>query len=335
MLQRTSSNPFHGGRNGASRGFTFLELALAVAIALTFMAALYTSFITMIRTADANSARLEALRNARMAVMTITDELKAISGLSSAFIPTLIGINNTAPFGDGIDDDVDGVIDEEELDGLDNDGDWVAARDDLHARIGLVDPLYDRFMYTQNAPFDARYGGGAQDLGDFRVDEDCRFGRDSIVFRIVPTVPVQDLLFRTITYTIGPFSGQQNVLLRQARTEFTAASGRAPLLTTSPLAFGALGLDFLYWDPNGNPNPGSTWEERPKWRTSWDSTNAATFDPPRLPLPASIYARVTCMADRTAENTYRDGDRVKTLKVETMVNLEQIIGDVTYPRPRI
>ncbi len=319
----------------AAGGFTFLEVLVALAIAMTFLAALYTSFIQMLRTWDEMSARMEALRNARTAMMTISDEIKSVSAVISSATPTLIGVNNTAPYGDGIDNDRDGRVDEEVLNGLDDDNDWSAATDDLHAKIGTVNLLYDRFEYTAQPPFNVLYGVAQSDLGDFHVDEDVKFGRDSMVFRITPIVPVPDMLFRTITYTLGTFDGQNNVLIRQARTEFTAASGRLPVVSTAPLAFDCLGLDFLYWNPNANPNPGTPRADRPYWVETWDSTAAPTFNPPQLPLPASIYMRVTMYADTAPDQNYVGGKPVKTLIMQTTVDIEQTIGDALYPRANI
>lgn len=318
----------------ARGGFSLLEILVAVSIALIFLGAAYSSFITILRAADEAEARAEAVRGARSAIMTLTDEIKSITRSGSNFL--LVGFNETAAFGNGADEDDDGTVDEEVLNGRDDDNDWDIQNDDLHAAVpvpGYPSPFYDRYTYCAQAPFDVVYGRDGSDLGDFKVDEDCKFGRDSVVFRVFPTSSDPTLLFRTITYTLGSFDGQNHVLIRQARTEF---SNQAPVVTTAPLAFQMLGFDLLYWDPNKNPNPASgSRANRPYWMETWNSTDSANFDPPKLPLPASIFARVTLYADPRPFDTYKDGERVETIHMDTVVNIEETIGDALYPRPTL
>lgn len=317
------------------RGFTYLEVLVALAVALTFLSSLYVSFIYMLRTMDENTARLDAMRNGRSAIMTMSDEFKSISSVGVAFVPQLIALDANAGFGNGYDEDDDGTPDEEILNGLDDDGDWIGATDDLHAQIVSSGVFYDRFHYTAFPPFGGLYGVAQQDLGDFHVDQDCVFGRDQMVFRVIPSPPIADVLFRSITYTIGSIDGQNNVLLRQARTEFDPLSGRVPIVTTSPIAFNVLGLDLLFWDANGDPDPNLSRVNRPYWVTTWDSTLAPSFDPPKLPLPSSIYARVTLYSEDTVPQSYIPGERTQTMHFETIINIEEIIGDISYPRASI
>jgi type II secretory pathway pseudopilin PulG len=313
----------------AARSFTLLEVIVALAIAMTFLGALFSGFIQVLRATNRFKARQEALRNGRAAIATIADELKAI-GQSGAQL-LLVGLNATAPFGDGIDNDGDGVIDEEILNGLDDDGDYVPARDDNHAQIGTGPAaMFERFTFTNQGAFGSLYPGSPADLGDFRVDEDVRFGRDSIVFRIIPASPTPGFVSRTITYTLADFEGRPNTLVREAITE---RAGLPSLVATAPIAFDVLGLDFLYWDPNGDPNPGSARGDRPYWVETWRSFDAPNFDPPRLPLPAAIFALVTVYADRRPIEIYDPGEPIDVLRVPIVVNLEEIIGDSFYPRP--
>lgn len=336
MLRTLSVPSFMRLRSRRRRsGFTYLEVLVALAVAMTFLSSLYVSFIYMLRTMDENTARLDAMRNGRSAIMTMSDEFKAISAIGVAFVPQLIAADANAGFGNGFDEDDDGTPDEEILDGQDDDGDWSPLTDDLHAQIVSSGIFYDRFHYTAFPPFAGLYGVTQFDLGDFHVDQDCVFGRDQVVFRIVPSPPIPDVLFRSVTYTVGSIDGQNNVLLRQARTEFDPISGRSPIITTSPIAFNVLGLDLLYWDPNGDPDPNLSRATRPYWITTWDSTLAPTFNAPKLPLPASIYARVTLYAEDTTPQTYVPGSRVNTMHFETIINIEEIIGDISYPRASI
>jgi type II secretory pathway pseudopilin PulG len=316
------------------RGFTFLEVLVAVAMAMTFLGAFYASFVQLLRVADKNHARLEALRNGRAALMTMTDDIKQISNIGALYVPVLIGLDFPLPYGNGIDDDDDGLIDEEQLNGRDDDGDWTSTSD-LHAQFGVVDPMFERFHYTLQGSFGALYGLEQDDLGDQDVDEDCVFSRDSAVFRITPTASLPDVLFRTITYTIGPFDGEQHVLIRQSLTEFTPSSGLPSIISTAPLAFGVLSLDLLYWDPNGDPDPNPSRDDRPYWVATWDSTAVSSFDPPMLPLPASIYTRLEIYVGDAHPNSYVGGELVSTMRVEGIINIEDIIGSVLYPRASI
>lgn len=314
-------------RGSVRGGFTLIEVVVAMAIAVTFLTGVYMSFIDVVRMADRAEARVEALRSSRAALSIMKDELKAIGRSGAEFL--LIGVTNSAGFGDGIDNDLDGAIDEETLDGRDNDGDWTAAND-LHMQIGTADPVFERYLFTNAGPYGTRLLGRADDLGDTKVDEDVVFGRDSILFRVFPSTTATNIQSRTIAYIVDTFDGRPNVLIRQVRTEFTDQPAQ---ITTAPLAFGVLGLDILYWDPNAITIFTTLREGRPYWVEQWNSFLVPTFDPPRLPLPASIFVRVTVYADERPIGLYTDGDEVKTLFLQTIVNVEDTIGDALYPRP--
>jgi prepilin-type N-terminal cleavage/methylation domain-containing protein len=321
--------PLHSrsSRSGAA-GFTLTEMLVAIALAMTFMAALYTGFNSVLTTSNESEARVEAVRNARNAHMTLVDEFKAIRASGSEIL--LIGVNNAAAFGDGRDNDRDGRTDEEIVDGRDDDGDYNPTADDNHARIDGVPAFYDRYTAASQDFFGTIYSGPYDDLGDFHVDEDVVFGRDSIVFRLFPDESSPEFESRTITYAVGAFEDVPNVLIRQVRTDFADAPS---VISTAPLAFGVLGLDLLYWDPNANPQPGTARENRPYWVETWDSTNVANFDLPRFALPASIYVQLTVYADPAPIETYRPGAPVETLVLPNVVNMEEVIDSVLYPRP--
>lgn len=330
---------FHNGRSPFGprrrRGFTLLETLLALAISSVFLAAAYTSFIQMLRAHSRAQARLEALRNARSALMTIADEVKSISTFNSTF---LIGQNINQGFGDGINNDDDGATDEEVVNGRDDDGDWIAAQDDRHIVIpGSTGVVAERFMYTAVPPYPFLYGNSLDDLGDAHVDEDVQFGADVMTFRVAPTSTSSNVLFRTITYSIATFDSQPRVLVRTARTEFTAASGLQPVQTISPLAFDCMGFDALYWNPNGmvQPNSGVSRTLRPYYVEGWNSVLASTFQPPQLPLPASIFIMITEYADGAPIENYVNGRPIQTLRMPTMINIEQIIDSPVYPRASI
>jgi prepilin-type N-terminal cleavage/methylation domain-containing protein len=288
------------------RGFTLVELLVALAVASAFLGGTYVAISRILTAHDRSEARLEALRNGRAAITTISDEFKSINRLGSDFL--LIGLDQALAGGDGIDNDSDGVVDEDVVDGLLDTSRTLAAADQ-HAQIGSF----------RERPLRV----GAPDLGDADVDVDVRFGRDAIVFRIFPRVPTPDLTLKTVTYSVEEFDGEANVLVKRTRIERQTGE---PLVGVAPQAFEVLGFDVLYWDPNAAP-------EEQYWVRTWDSSQAANFNPPRLPLPAALYVRLTLNSDERPHSTIDAGEPVKTLVLESTIDVEQTINDALYPRP--
>jgi prepilin-type N-terminal cleavage/methylation domain-containing protein len=308
------------GQRGHRAGFSIVEVLIAMAIALTFLSALYTSFIQLMRASDQMRARVEAMRHGRAAMLTLTDEFRAISRSGADYL--LVGVSEKLTHGDGRDNDDDGSIDEESVTGRDDDGDYNALNDDNHAFIstpfvGL--DVFERFNFLL-----------VDDLGDFKVDEDVVFGNDTLQFQLFPPAIDASLTSATISYGLGALDGRSHVLLRTAKVE----DGSGTTTTMAPLAFGVLGLDLLYWDPNRDHSALDP-HDRPYWFTDWDSRDAGSFNAPQLPLPASIYMRLTLYADRRPLASYQPGEPVDTLILQTVVNLEDIIGDAVYPRPSL
>ena len=302
----TNSQP----RARSVKGLTFLEILVALAIASAFLSGVYMTFIQIIKADDQAGARRVALRNARAALTTISDEIKQLNDLGGNVL--LLAMDEGLSYGDGIDNDGDGLVDEEKLDGLNDDlgPDSPSVQDsDRHARL---DRLSERPLYINRF-----------DLGDADVDEDVTFGLDTVTLRTLPSVPTADLLAKTVGFEITGFDGQSNVLVRRTQIE---RAGLEPLFGVSPLAFGVLGFDLLYWDPNGLP-------EIQGWVETWNSNEADQFRSPQLPLPASVYVRLTVMADPRPAETIQPGDPVQTLVLWTIVNIEQTINNAQFPRP--
>lgn len=322
IMAERKTVPWRGNAAGLAKGarsraaFTIVEILVAMAIALTFLSALYSSITQLLRATDNTRARVEAMRNGRASLLTLTDEFKAISRSGSDFL--VLGINNDTSFGDGIDNDGDGTVDEETIDGRDEDADYDPLTDDRHALIATVSlvDIHERQDFVLE-----------DDLGDVNVDEDVVLGNDTLDFQLFPPAIDASLTSATISYALGAIDGQAHTLLRTAKIE----DGSGTTTTISPLAFGVLGLDFMYWDPNGTPGA-LLREDRPYWVTDWDSRDWMTFDSPQLELPASIYVRLTLYADRRPIESYENGAAVQTVTVDTVVNLEDIIGDGSYPR---
>ncbi|MCL5271000.1 MAG: prepilin-type N-terminal cleavage/methylation domain-containing protein [bacterium] len=290
------------------RAFSLVELLVAMAVATAFMAGVYTAYLQISRAQSSAEARLDALRNGRAALTTMGDELKGINTLGTDSL--LQALDATLAFGDGRDEDSDGKVDEEVVDGLDDDGDITDPLvTDRHA---LLDFHYERPSFV-----------GRIDLDDANVDVDARFGDDRITFNIYTNPPQPQSVVKTVSYQIGDFDGQSHVLLRSVVIE--DASGNLLMSGPVPLAFGVLGLDLLYWNPNAPV-------DQQGWVTAWDSGFSSTFEPPQLPLPASIYLRLTLYADRRPIESYQPGAPVDTLILQTIVNIEETIGDARFPR---
>lgn len=303
------------------RGFSLMELLIAVAITLAFMSGIYMTYIQVLRTHTEAEQRLEAMRNGRAALTTLSSELKALNRAANPGFDDilLIARRDVLDHGDYIDNDRDGQVDEETVNGLDDDAtSGTAVANDRHALIGS---LYERPLWV-----------GKTDLDDAGVDEDCKFGHSFLTLRIFPSAPTLNMVSKTITYAIATYDDQDNVLVRQTIIE--NATGE-PSVTVAPLAFGVLGFDVLYWDPNEAP-ASQYWVDR--WDSSaTDPAHPAATEPPALDppigLPASIYVRLTLMADRHGAEALAAKTAVQTLTLETMIDIEQTIGDARYPRP--
>lgn len=297
----------HPGR--ARRGFSLVEMMVALTISVAFLGGAYAAYSQISKAHTASEARMVAMRNGRAALSTISEELKGANRLGNDF--GFLGEDETSAKGDGIDNDLDGAVDEGAVK-VEAEPNYNAAADDHHALLG---DLRERPLHV-----------GRADLGDGHVDADIRFGRDRLSFRIYPRVPTPNMRSKTITYElVSEYDGQQDVLLRRTSIE---RDGQSPLESEAPLAFGVVGLDLLYWNPNASP-------ESQGWLTQWDASKSDTFASPRLPLPASVYVRLTLYADPRPRANVADGQPMQTIAMETIVNIEEIINDAQYPRPTL
>jgi prepilin-type N-terminal cleavage/methylation domain-containing protein len=302
-----SSKPRVGG--GPGRAFTFLEILIALAIAAAFLSGVYAVFIQISKARAASEARMDAVRNGRAAISTMADDLKSSNQLAGNYL--FLGTHHNLSYGDGIDNDGDGQIDEEIVDGILNDAanPFNASRDDRHAQIGS---FRERPLFVDKP-----------DLGDAGVDVDAVFGRDELTFRIYPQTPTPSLPFKTITFSVEDFEGQPNVLVRRSVIE---RSPDPPIIAEAPLAFGVLGLDLLYWNPNASPDSQG-------WAATWDSNQLTGQGPFVIPLPAAVYIRLTLSADTRPIQALDPGRPVETMILETTVDIEQVIHSALYQRP--
>lgn len=302
------------------RGFSLVELLIAITIALAFMSGIFMTFHQILKTHDAAERRLETLRNGRAAMTTLSSEIKALNRNYNPGIDDilLIARRDVLAYGDRKDNDFDGVSDEETVNALDDDmTSGTVASNDRHALIGAV---RERPLYY-----------GRTDLGDAGVDEDCKFGRSFMTFRIFPSAPTPELVSKTITYAIVTYDGQPNVLARQTIIERSTGE---PEVAVAPLAFGVLGFDVLYWNPNEAPADQywvDVWDSSASDPSAPASSMGSTLQPP-LGLPASVYVRLTLQADPNGAEAVAAGRPVDTITMESTINIEQTIGDARYPR---
>ena len=285
---------------------------MAITITLLFVSAVYVTFVQISKGHQAADARMDALRNGRAALATMTDEIKAANRLGSDFL--FSGIHMVLSYGDGFDNNGDGQIDEEVVNGaLDAPTTATAAQLGLHAQLGT----------HQERPLAV----GRATLGDSQVDVDAKFGRDVLTFKVFPKVPTPAVGFKVITYGVMDYEGQSNVLVRQVQT-YPQGSSTATSVSIAPLAFRVAGFDLLFWDPNALPADQG-------WVTSWDSTQWTQFANPKFPLPGSVYIRLTMIADPRPLESLVSGQPMDVIPLETIVNIEAIINDAQYPRPSL
>jgi len=290
---------------GKGRGWSLVELLIALAIVSIFLIGVFTAFIQILRASDRSERTIEAYQNARTAVETIALYVKAARIEPGTPAQYFQGLNIPTPTGDRVDNDKDGRVDEEQPDGLDDDGDWVAARDDRHAQVGEV---YERPRFV-----------GVADLGDDHVDEDCVFHRDQLALAIFPDPAVPGGSDIVTSFAIGTWEGENNVLLQTLwRDGGTTGTG---LPEIAPLAYNVLSLNFLYWDPN---------RSLPYWVEHWDAALEWPRPAPGLELPAAVYISVTVYAAQIPLDQLLPGQPIETVTASTVVNIEAVIHDPRY-----
>ncbi|NQU44755.1 type II secretion system protein [bacterium] len=295
-------------RTCSRRGLTLVEVLIAAAIAGLLLSAVLTSFMMILRLSEESEVRLNAGDNARSTLETLSNDIKPAIGRT----PTLfVGTDQALDYGDGIDQDGDDEVDEEQPDGQDDDGDW-AATDDRHAVVTsgtLLLPERDHYF-------------GAADYGDAQVDEDVKFHLDQIFFRIQPP-PGAGYQYEDVLYRVEEdFEQEENAwaLVRLSTqtinaTEFLAEPAR-------PVAFDVLSFNCLYWDSNASV-------QSQDWQTEWNSDDLTTQT---FMAPASVLIELTVYADQRPKEIYVPGEPVQTVTMRTVVNLESVILDAAFRR---
>jgi prepilin-type N-terminal cleavage/methylation domain-containing protein len=293
------------------RGLTLIEMLVSLAIMTILALAVFGISRMLMDTAAQSQAIIFATNNGRHALEQISTDLKNID--SSVSNKLLVGTNLSLSYGDNIDNDMDGTIDEELPNGVDDDGDYNAAEDNLHATFdlsGVVDLKEWRGV-----------GFASADWGDRHVDEDVVFSSDTLRFHADPTSPTY--VYDEITYSIGSLDGVDHVLLRNVVG--WKSSGTSETVSTSGLAYGVLSFNCLYWNPNVALPGGLGWVE------TWDSGSppgTAVFD-----LPAAVAVEVTTYADdEPIESVDFTKDPKRTMTLRTIISVEAVLLHSNYPR---
>lgn len=312
-------------------GVTLIELLVALTISLIFVGSVAAAFIQIIRSSDKAEAIVRAHTSARSAVDAIARDLRVLQlDATNLDYWQLTLINRNLTYGNFIDDDGDGAVDEEFFDGYDDDGDWSPA-DDRHATIGGL---------TERPEF-----VGVDDYGDLNVDEDCRFSADELSFIIPQSLDNPGVPRRRVTYRLGTFEGEEHVLLR-AVVYNPSVDGTGDTEIVEPVVFDVVSLDILAWNANSNSPRNVGGNQVAYWVSEWDAEqvnypfvqviNSPDGDPmaPPFKLPAAFLVSVVVNAERVPLSEIRDwpggGRPIKTARMSTIINVEAIINDTRY-----
>jgi prepilin-type N-terminal cleavage/methylation domain-containing protein len=293
-------------RPGNRGGVTLIELLVAITITGIFLTGVMEAFVYILQSSEDAEAKLEAVTNARAALDTMSQEIQNARVDTRRPIQFFYGISDDIPYGDAIDNDQDGRVDEEVRDGHDNDGDYTVSNDDLH--IQLPGGLYERGDLINFS-----------DLGDRHIDEDCRFSNDILEFITFPDPNNPGFREKNIRYQVTTYDSQPNVLVR--RVVYNPHDPDTRYEEQDPLAFNVLSLNFLYWDPNRFPMD---------WITTWDSLYAPMFPDPQIEIPVAVHISITVYSGTEPFQEYRPGQKVDTITLQTIVNIEQVLKDERY-----
>ena len=289
------------------RSFTFIEALVSLVITAIVIAGATSALIQFMSDAETSRARLDAVANARAALRDMSFEVKKAD--FTLFPLLFIGTNHHTAAGNRIDDDHDGLVDEDIPDGRAHD----KSITNQHAKIGSK---FERPAFVGLPP----------DLGDQGVGTDPVFDSDSLMFRFVPDTP---LIFSPpspppplppvvqVRYHIGSFDGEDHVLVRDV---LALDNGTTVTSATEPLAYNVLDLNFLYWNPN---------LATPYWVEFWD-INALPFPGPGIELPASVYMEVTVYSGLRPLATLGPNDPLEAVSLATVSNIEAVLSDPRY-----
>jgi prepilin-type N-terminal cleavage/methylation domain-containing protein len=305
------------------RGLSLTELLVALAVALIFLGSVVTAFVQISRAAAHAEAQVSAHTRARTAIDAVLRDVARIRTDPTIAPQHFVLLSQSMPYGDNIDNDGDGSRHEEIVDGRDTDGNWNAAKDN-HARIG-------RFWERQDFV-------GVADLGDFDVDEDIIFSRDTLAFR-VPADPGSLRPPEHITFRVGTFDGQDHVLLREVVTNPGQPNEQTRV---EPIVFDVVSFDVLAFNPNDDVSS-LVIPARPYWQATWNAATVsfpnatpigAPFGTPPFHFPAAVYVRVTVNAEGAGLENFHDwplgGRPLRTVTLSGVATIGEVIKSPVY-----
>lgn len=298
----------------ARRGLTMMEIIVAVAIILTIMVGVVWSFVELLDSHDRARARMDATANARAAMEVLSRDIK--TARNDAGNPgSFVGQTNSSPGGgDRFDDDGDGDVDEESLNGADDDGSWVLAQDDKHALLssGSLGQYAERPVFY-----------GAPDLNDGDIDEDLGATSATLEFDIFDS-PGEPLNRHVRFYVGNDFEGTPHTLMREVTGVDPVTS--TTVITSGPLCYNVQSFGLLFWnhasakDSSANP-----------WDTQWPPVTTGSL----TVAPSTVYARISVYAGKPYTLDEVPADQVlEAVTLSTIVNVEAVLADPTYAAQR-
>lgn len=285
-------NPDRTLRRAARAGMTLVELLVAIVIASIFLTGIVGAISALLDSAEKAERRGVAVRHARSALNQLSEDL-AQAATAIAPIARFLGTDAPLATGDRFDNDFDLLVDEEQLDGRNDD-------------FGPTVPKHVPLGGSPSGPlFERPREMAISEVGDEGVDEDTVFQNDSLLFTTTE---------QQVSYAIETFDGQDNVLVRRV-VDLAPPFGGDQIM---PVAFDVLSFGLLYYDPNwlltGSPDP---------WRTSWD--NGAVSGP--IFFPVTVFAAITVYAGDVPLAEFPPAQAFPTVTLETQMNLESVLAD--------
>lgn len=288
-------------RTRRSAGLTVVEMLVAVAIALVFIGAVVMAFVQILRATDQSQTRLEAMANARHAIDDMARELVRAQVGTGGKPAVFIGEMENLTHGDYVDNDRDGRVDEEDLNGIDDDNDWTNA-DDNHAVLSLG--TYERVRFM-----------GKPDFGDFKVDEDTKFTSAGLTFRSSDTSTGE--VRRVRYYLVDSGEGEMRTLMRELIPDNPDESP-----TTAPVAYNVLSFGAMFWDQEGVFKKDAKISTPPYdqyWRTTWNADEVTSG----VQVPVSVCLAVTVFAGTPEQYAVlKPGQPIDTVTLYTVSNPE-------------
>jgi type II secretory pathway pseudopilin PulG len=275
-------------RRWGRKAMSFVELMVALAVASIFLVGIVGALSALLHAASQAEREGEAVRQARLALDKISEDLTLVSPLLPP-LAALFVTDNPLPTGDFIDNDGDGQVDEEDFDGRNDDGGPLIQKHAVIDATTFPTPTVER---PRQALTD--------DLGDEGVDEDTVFQRDTLTFQT---------LTRRIEYRVDAYDGRDNVLVR----EVTNITLPIPTSETSAVAYDVVSFNVLSFDPNWIVNG-----EVSPWEIVWSSLSPGGL----LGLPPTVHISVAVYSGERPLAELPPGSPIPNIALETQATLE-------------